>query len=132
MAFLIHTVDGGHVPGYEYLPVSAIKPQVGMAMQVNSNGQLAAATGTTAPKYICMQNRNEEATAGELIPVIRAERGIIFEATFSAAASSVKIGSKVTLSSDGMQVTGTTTDGVAEVVEMGGQAAGDMVRVRFN
>lgn len=132
MAFLIHTVDGGHVPGYEYLPVSAITPKVGMAMQVNSSGQLAAATGTVSPKYICMQERNEAATAGELIPVIRAEHGIVFETTFSAAASSAKVGAKVTLSSDGLQVTGTTTDGVAEIVEMGGNAAGDMVRVRFN
>lgn len=131
MAFMIHTVDGGHVPGYEYLPVSAIVPKVGMAMQVNASGQLAAAAETAKPGYICMQTRNETATAGELIPVIRAEHEIIFETTFSAAASSVKVGSKVTLAADGLQVTGTTTDGIAEVVEMGGNAAGDWVRVRF-
>ncbi len=129
--FLIHTVDGGHVPPYEYLPAAAIAPKIGMAMVANTSGQLTTAAGTTMPKYICMQQKETAVTAGELIPVIRADGGIIFETTFSAAASSVKVGSKVTLSTDGLQVTGTTTDGVAEVVEMGGNAAGDMVRVRF-
>ena len=116
--FLIHTVDGGHVPRYEYLPAAAIAPKIGMAMAPNANGQLAAAGGATAPKYICMQEKEEAVSAGTMIPVVRADAGIIFETTFSAAASSVKVGSKVTLSADGLQVTGTTTDGVAEVVEM--------------
>ena len=42
-----------------------------------------------------------------------------------------KVGDKVTLHTDGLQVTGTTASGVAEVVYMDGTAAGDMCRVRF-
>ena len=38
---------------------------------------------------------------------------------------------RVTLHTDGLQVTGTTASGVAEVVYMDGAAAGDMCRVRF-
>lgn len=132
MGFMIHTVDDGHIPGYEYLPASAITPKIGMALIANASGQLALASGTTAPTYICMQQRDAAVKAGELIAVIRAGREIIFETTFSAAASSAKIGSKVTLSADGLEVTGTTTDGVAEIVEMGGTAVGDWVRVRFH
>ena len=56
---------------------------------------------------------------------------MIFETTFAAAATSVKLGSKFTLHTDGLQVTGTTASGVAEVVYMDGTAAGDMCRVRF-
>ena len=57
---------------------------------------------------------------------------MVFETTFSAAATSVKLGNKVTLhASDGMSVTATTTDGVAEVVYMDGTASGSMCRVRF-
>lgn len=130
--FLINTVDEGHIPGYEYLPAAAIVPKIGMAMAPNASGQLVAASGATAPKYICMTERESAMTAGERIPVIRAESGIIFETTFSASASSVKVGAKVTLAADGLQVTGTTDSGVAEVVEMNGTAAGDTVRVRFN
>lgn len=130
MAFYIHSVEGGRVPAWEYHPCSAITPKVGMAM-LQTDGNLAAATGTNAPTYIGMAERASAMTAGELIPVIRVLDSIIFETTFSAAATSVKVGSKVTISSDGMQVTGTTTGGVAEVVYMEGTTAGSHVRVRF-
>ena len=43
----------------------------------------------------------------------------------------LKLGDKVTLHTDGLQVTATTASGVAEVVGMDGTAAGDRVRVRF-
>ena len=67
----------------------------------------------------------------DIIPVIRVNKDMIFETTFAAAATSVKLGDKVTLHTDGLQVTGTTASGVAEVVYMDGTAAGDMCRVRF-
>ena len=78
-----------------------------------------------------MTERAEAVTAGEIIPVIRVLDSIIFETTFSAAATGVTVGSHVTLSADGMQVTGTTTGGVAEVVYLEGTTAGSRVRVRF-
>ena len=57
---------------------------------------------------------------------------IIFETTCSAAVTSVDIGTKLTLHTDGAQVTATATSGVAELVykESGG-ASGCAVRVRF-
>ena len=42
-----------------------------------------------------------------------------------------KLGDKVTLHTDGLQVTATTTNGVAEGVYMDGTASGSMCRVRF-
>ena len=48
MAFLIQQVDGGRVPGIEYLPCGAITPRIGMAL-IPSGGTLAVASGTTAP-----------------------------------------------------------------------------------
>lgn len=51
MSFMIHKVDSGQVPGIEYLPCGAITPKIGMAL-VQSGGNLAIATGTTAPTYI--------------------------------------------------------------------------------
>ena len=130
MAFLIQQVDGGRVPGIEYLPCSAITPKVGMAL-VQSGGNLAIATGSNVPTYVSMIEKEAACTAGDIIPVIRVNKDMIFETTFAAAATSVKLGSKVTLHTDGLQVTGTTASGVAEVVYMDGTAAGDMCRVRF-
>lgn len=130
MAFLIHSTDDHRAAHLEYLPCSAIAPKVGMAM-VMSGGTLVAATGTTKPQYICMTERKTACTAGEIIPVIRAQADMIIETSFAVAASNVKLGNKVTISTDGTQVTATTDSGVAEVVYMDGTAAGDMCRVRF-
>ena len=131
MAFKIYKTDDGRIPGIEYLPCSAITPKVGMAL-VQSSGNLAIATGTTAPTYISMCEKDSACTAGDIIPVIRVSKDMVFETTFSAAATSIKLGNKVTLhASDGMSVTATTTDGVAEVVYMDGTASGSMCRVRF-
>lgn len=131
MAFLIHSTDNDRVLPWEYLPVSAITPKVGMAL-IQSSGKLAIATGTTKPTYISMVEKTEACTAGELIPVVRVDADTIFETTFSASAASVNVGDKVTLhASSGMQVTGTKTSGVAEVISMDGTASGDKVRVRF-
>ncbi len=130
MSFKIHSMDGGRVPGIEYLPASAITPKVGMAL-VQTNGQLALATGANAPTYISMCEKDSACTAGEIISVIRVGKDMILETTFAAAATSVKLGSKVTLHTDGLQVTATTTNGVAEIVYMDGTASGSMCRVRF-
>ena len=130
MGFLIHSVDDNRVLGLEYLPCSAITPKVGMAL-VQTSGNLALASGTTAPTYISMCERDTACTAGELIPVVRVQKDIIFGVPAQAAMTSVKLGDKVTIYTDGLQVTATTTSGVAEVVGMEGTAAGSTVLVRF-
>lgn len=130
MGFLIHSVDDNRVLGLEYLPCSAITPKVGMAL-VQTGGNLALASGTTAPTYISMCERKEACTAGDLIPVIRVQKDIIFGVPAQAAMTSVKLGDKVTIYTDGLQVTATTTSGVAEVVGMEDTAAGSTVFVRF-
>ena len=129
-AFKIYSTDDNRVPGIEYLPASAITPKVGMAL-TQTTGQLALATGATAPTYISMCEKDSECTAGDIIPVIRVGKDMILETTFAAAATSIKLGDKVTLHTDGLEVTATTTNGVAEVVYMDGTASGSMCRVRF-
>ena len=130
MGFLIHSVDDNRVLGLEYLPCSAITPKVGMAL-VQTSGNLALASGTTAPTYISMCERETACTAGELIPVVRVQKDIIFGVPAQAAMTSVKLGDKVTIHTDGLQVTATTASGVAEVVGMDGTAAGSTVLVRL-
>lgn len=130
MAFMIYSTDDGRVLPWEYLPAGAITPKVGMAMTM-SGGNLAAATGTTVPTYICMREQDTALTAGDLIPVVRVQKDTIFETELSAAGTSLKVGQKVTVATDGLRVTATTTDGIAEIVEILGTATGDKIRVRF-
>jgi len=132
MAFMLHSTDDGRVPSIEYLPCGAITPKVGMAL-TQSSGNLAIATGTTKPTYISMVEKTAACTAGDIIPVFRIDPDMIFETTFSASASGVELGEKVTLhASSGLQVTATESSGVAEVVYKAGSSSGDMCRVRFS
>lgn len=130
MAFKVHSTDDGRVPGIEYLPCGAITPKVGMAL-TQTAGNLAIAAGGVKPTYISMCERETACAAGDVIPVMRVQPDMIFETEWSAAATAVKLGNKVTLATDGLKVTATTTDGVAEVVGIDGTAAGNTVRVRF-
>lgn len=132
--FIPHKNAAGNAIPWEYLPAGAITPKVGMAL-VQTDGNLAVATGTNAPSYISMMESNAALTAGTNIPVIRVDHDTIYETTNSAAFSSIKKGDKVTLhASDGLQVTATKTSGVAEVVDFDDAAAsgaGGKVYVRF-
>lgn len=131
MAFYIHSTDDHRAAALEYLPCGAITPKLGLAL-VMTNGNLAVASGTARPQYLCMTQREAPCTAGEIIPVVRVQADMVLETSFSATATSVNLGNRVTLSADGTQVTATTTEGVAEVVYMDGTASGDMCRVRIS
>lgn len=130
MAFTIHSVEGGYIPSWEYHPCSAITPVVGMALYQNA-GNLALASGTTTPTYVSMTERTAAVTAGDVIPVVQVNEDIIWETEWSATATAVKRGQKVTIATDGLRVTATTTGGVAQVVDFDGTAVGDKVRVRL-
>lgn len=130
MAFKIHMTDDNRVPGIEYLPAAAITPKIGMAL-IQSDGNLTTASGTTAPTYISMCEKESACTAGDIIPVIRVNKDMMFETAFSVAATALKLGDKVTINTDGLTVTATKTNGVAEIVYMEGMTAGDMCLVRF-
>lgn len=132
MAFLVHSTDDHRVPVLEYLPaLTQLQVNVGMAMKLDAaNGVLSAATGAVKPDYICMCSR-EAVAAGEQIPVIRVDSDMVFETSFAVAADALKLGSKVTLHTDGMQITATTENGVAQIITMDGTAVGDTCRVRF-
>lgn len=132
MAFLLHKTDDGRVPSFEYLPCGAITPKLGMAL-LQSSGNLAIATGTNKPTYISMIEKDSACSAGDIIPVLRILPDMVFGTTNSAAFSSINRGDKVTLhASSGLQVTATTSSGVAEVVDFDGTAAGSGVKVRFS
>ena len=129
--FIPYSNSDGRVQPWEYLPATgSTAPGIGLAL-VLSSGKLAKASGTTRPAYICMREEAAAVAAGTLIPVIKVEPDMIFECTNSASLSGVAIGAKVTINSDGLQVTGTTTSGVATIVDKDGDGAGSRVLVRF-
>ncbi len=127
--FYIHTVEGGHIPSFEHLPADGLTPEVGMAL-VLSAGKLTKAAGTQSPTHICMCKKDAACAGGELIPVVAVTDGITF-AVPASVANTVAVGNKVTISTDGLNVTATTEGGVATIVGKDGTAAGDIQYVKF-
>lgn len=97
----------------------------GMALSL-TGGTLVKATG--APTHISLA----DAASGEKVACYAVMPGMIFDVPVAAAPTSLKEGNKVTLATDGLGVTATTTDGVATIVNLNGAtAAGDIIQVKF-
>lgn len=126
MAFALVKINQGRInqPEPEFLTVGSTAVTKGEAL-VLASGKLVAATGTTKPTFIAMADGG----ANENAPACRITPEMLWETTSTAAPAT--IGSKVTLDTDGAQVTNTTASGVATVVEAFGTGAGATVHVRF-
>ena len=114
------------------LPASPGETYVFGEALVLTAGKLTKCGATAKPTHICGVNYVAPATDSEPIPCVEVTPNMVFETTFSVAPASLVVGSKVTLSSDALSVTKTTTDGVATIHNLlGATAAGDAVEVVF-
>ena len=98
---------------------------------VLTGGKLTKCGATVKPEFIAMADC-EAGAAKRLIPAARVEPNQLYEVPVQAAPTSLVEGSKVTLHTDGLQVTATTTSGVVTVENLNGAAAaGDIIVVRI-
>jgi hypothetical protein len=80
---------------------------------VMTAGRLTKCDATATPEFICQKNQAAEATAVTLLPVIRVTELQEYEVNVGAATpTSIPLGAKVTLHTDGLSVTDTVTGGV--------------------
>lgn len=130
--FIPYSTEDGRKQPWEYLPATgSTKPDIGLAL-VLSSGKLAKATGTTKPTYICMAEYPAAVAAGTLLPVIAVTPDMIFEVKNQASLNGVNIGQAVTIHSDGLQITATTSSGVATIVDkVAGTGTGNKTLVKF-
>lgn len=127
--FYLAKIENGrmNVPEPEYLEAGAAIA-CGEAL-VLADGKLTKCGATVAPKYVAMGDAKD---AGAVIPVCRVESNQVYDVPVSAAPTSLKVGDKVTLDSDALGVTATTTSGVVTIVSLNGATkAGDIITVRI-
>lgn len=109
-----------------YAPTTDEAIVLGEALVLTS-GKLTKCAATATPEYIA-----RSAGTNKAIAVNRVLEEDIFETTFAADASAVTEGSKVTIHSDGVQVTATTTNGVFYITKkLGTGASGTAVQGMF-
>ena len=120
-----------NVPSPAYYDVTAGEAvSIGEAL-VLSAGKLTKCGATTKPEFIAMGDKAAAAEDRKLA-VARCVANQLYAVPVTAAPTSLKVGDKVTLHTDGLQVTATTTSGVITVEDVtGATAAGDEIVVRI-
>ena len=124
--FRLSGMDVGLTPPIEYMEVKAGEAVALGEALVLSSGKLTKCGATAKPTHVAVGPAKED-----VAPVIKVQDYMEFETTLTAAGTSLVPGSVVTLHTDGMQVTATTTDGNATIVALYGTAVGDTVVVKF-
>lgn len=120
-----------NVPEPLYYEVTASEAVSTGEALVLSAGKLTKCGATAKPQYIAIGSCTA-AQSNRNIAVCRVEPNQIYEVPVTAAPTSLVPGCLVTLHTDGLQVTATTTSGVVTVVDTAGAAAaGDKILVRI-
>ncbi len=98
---------------------------------VLANGKLTKCAATTKPEFIAI-GQLSASDASRKVAVCRVAPNQVYEVPVTAAPTSLKVGDKVTINTDGLQVTATTTSGVITIEALNGAAAaGDTIVVRI-
>lgn len=128
--FKLFKSNQGDIPVIKELAPVAATYKVGDALAISSNGLVAKVSGTANPEFISCGAGT--LTSADKLAVNPIYEGYEFETTFADTATTLKVGTKVTIHTDSAQVTATTTNGVAEIVDiLGGGASGSKVIVKF-
>lgn len=126
--FSLKRFDEANTPVIKEYPAAAATYKVGDVATLTA-GVITKATGSTKPTYVVCAAGTR--AANEPIAVNPIYKDQEFVTTLSAAGTSLKVGDKVTISADSDEVTATTTDGVATILEIIDSAEGGQVVVKF-
>lgn len=128
--FMLSRMLVGNTPPIVYMqPTDSETYQVGEALKLAS-GKVTLCSGAVAPSHVCVGPVDDNG----VVPCVEVQKYMEFETTLGVAptdSATVGVGDKVTLHTDGMQVTATKTSGVAEVTGVDGQTVGSRVTVKF-
>ena len=127
----VKSISGENYPVQRTVATTAATAIPADAAISMTGGKAVLATGTTRPLYISLGSVAASA-APPATPVQVVVSHHVYETTFSAGAGAVNESDRVTIHTDGLQVTATTTNGIARVVRKFGDAAGSRVWVRFD
>ena len=129
MAFRLYSTDDGRVPAWEYLPCEALRPRVGLCLNLDStSGQLKV---SKTPGYICMREEPAAVAAGTLIPVVKILKDQIWESELDGATTS-GVGAAIDVNAAGLLIDGdASSDKVFLLTALDGTTTGAAVRGRF-
>lgn len=122
MAFKLKVTLANATPSAEYIDGTAGETFERGEALVLTSGKLTKCGATAKPQFVSLGNV-ECTEENPKVPVMRIMDFHIFSCPISGDISSLTAGDVVTLSSDGMGVTSTETNGVAQIIETDGENA---------
>ena len=109
--YLKKHIDGAiNAMEHSYLMKDGESVNIGDLLKLDANGRLTKASGTDVPEFVSNAKVKGESPSKQSVAVLRIHETDEFETTATAAIANP--GVKVTIHTDGAQVTGTTTGGV--------------------
>jgi len=130
--FKIERMDKPSYPAILKIPTTASETYTLGELLKMASGKLTKASGTDVPLYVSEQAYVAPASGNEDLSVHRINSEHEYRTTFAADGSSRVVGDKVTIHTDGAQITATTSSGVAEITKkLGTGASGTEALVRF-
>lgn len=128
----VKSISGENFQTTDVLPTTASETYTDGEGLVMTAGVLTKVGATAAPTYICGEAYVAPASGNRAILVYPVLPQHVYETTFAADASAVGAGTKVTIHTDGAQITATSTSGVAYIYKkLGTGASGTAALVRF-
>lgn len=129
----VKSLSGQSFQTTEVLPTTASEAYADGEGLVMTSGALTKVGATAVPQYIAAKAYTAPASGQLPLPVYPVLSHHVYETTFAADASAVGAGTKVTIHTDGAQVTATATSGVARIFrKLGTGASGTAVQVIFD
>jgi len=131
MAFIrVGSIDGGQDPFEYYLLTDTEAAVLGEAFVLTS-GRLTKCAATATPEFIAVKTQAAQATSTVPLPVIRVKETTEFEVVSMATVAVTLIGAKVTLHTDGLLITATTSSGVFAISATDGVTTTSKVKGYF-
>jgi len=128
----VSSLSGENFQTTSILPTTASETYTEGEALVLSSGTLTKCGATTAPTFIAAKAYVAPSSGQLDLPVYPILPNHVYKTTFAADGSSSLIGTKLTLHTDGAQITATTSSGVATLVKkLGTGASGTEALVRF-
>lgn len=127
---LVYDNAGGRTMGNAMkVPVTAGENYaIGEALVI-TGGKATKCGAAIKPTHMCI--RDQKADSEEDILIYPISSTMVFETVMTADPAALTVGSKVTLSGDGLGITATTTSGVCEIVDFRDKVSGGFALVKF-
>ena len=129
MAFIAYQHNAGDIP-VMYLPASNLNYKAGMALVLNSDGQLVRATGDVKPEYISLFEGISAGT-GETIPVEPVYPTTVYESILTGSITGLKVGSRHSINSAALYIYSVSTKGVIKILAVDKNEKGGKVLFTF-